>query len=234
MRIAELKTKIFGAEALRAMKEIYPYDVLSSLTGLSPQILSRYVTGHFLPNLERARTFIRIFREHVLKEAVLKNVEVRNNVVVNIRLLSNTRLLSQIAKAVASEFTGKEVKIVLTKETDGIPFATLVANEIKANLVIAKQSKEVGVEEFIEVRQIYPSGIYSYVYVPKDLISRGDRVLIVDDIIRSGSTIRALIEICHSVRADIVGVCAIVAIGNGVDRLTEEYGIPVNVIARLR
>lgn len=232
-RAPELRLRMHGAEALRAMKEVYSYDDLARITGLSPQVLSRYVSGRFLPSAERARLFLRLFKERVLSRLVLDSIEVRGGVVVNTSLLSNARLLSQVARVVASEFAGTGVTAVLTKETDGIPLATLVASYLEAKLVVAKEAKEVGVEEFVEVRQVYPSGMYTYIYVPKGLVARGDRVLIVDDVIRSGSTVRALAEVCRVARASVVGVYAILAVTGADERLSEELGVPVRVLARL-
>ncbi len=233
-KLDELKMRIYGAEVLRIMKNFYSYDVLSSLTGLSPQILSRYVTGHFLPSLDRAKNFVEVFKKRILKEALLRNIEVRDNVVVNIKLLSNARLLSQLAKVVAVEFMNLKVSVVLTKETDGIPLATFVAGELNARLVIAKQRKEVGVENFIEVKQVFPSGVYSYIYIPKELLPRGSNVLIVDDIIRSGSTVRALIEACNLMKAHVVGIYTILAIGEGIKRIEKDYKVPIKALLYLK
>ena len=57
--------------------------------------------------------------------------------------------------------------------------------------------------------------------------------MIVDDIIRSGSTVKALIRFCESVKADIAGVYAILSVGEGVDRIAREHGIRIETIVRI-
>lgn len=232
-RTIEFKARLYGVEALRTMKELYPYEFLARLTGLSPQILSRYVTGQFLPSLERAEMFINIFKNYTLKDAILKNIIVRGGVIDNVKLLSNTKLLSQISRLIAADNLEAEITKVLTKEADGIPLATLVARELSADLIIAKHKKELGVDDFLEVKQVYPSGTYSYIYVPKPLISKRDRILIVDDILRSGSTIEALLNLCGEAKAEVVGVSVILGLKRGLEMLKKKYRVRVDCIVEL-
>lgn len=48
-------------------------------------------------------------------------------------------------------------------------------------------------------------------YVPVDQIKKGDSVFIVDDIARSGKTLRALVGLCSKAGARIVGASVLVA-----------------------
>jgi len=50
-------------------------------------------------------------------------------------------------------------------------------------------------------------------YIPKGAIKRGDSVLIVDDIIRSGETQRALINLVTKSKAEVAGIFALIAVG---------------------
>ncbi|MCS7384808.1 MAG: hypothetical protein NDF53_03645, partial [archaeon GB-1867-097] len=130
MKQLELKIRLNGAEVLRTLKEIYSYQELSKLTKLSPQILLRYIKGQFLPSLERAELFTKIFKEKALKKAILRNIEIRENIIVNVKLLSNIRILNQIAKTIITEIYDKGITAIVTKETDGVPLATLIANKL--------------------------------------------------------------------------------------------------------
>lgn len=233
MKQLELKIRLNGAEVLRTLKEIYSYQELSKLTKLSPQILLRYIKGQFLPSLERAELFTKIFKEKALKKAILRNIEIRENIIVNVKLLSNIRILNQIAKTIITEIYDKGITAIVTKETDGVPLATLIANKLEAKLVVAKNRKEPGIKEFIEVKQVYSGGLYDYIYIPKNIIRREEKILIIDDIVRTGSTIRALVEACLKEKAKIIKIFTIISVGEGLNKIGEEYGIPVEALVKM-
>jgi adenine phosphoribosyltransferase len=103
----------------------------------------------------------------------------------------------------------------MTAAVDGIPMATLVANILNVDLVIAKKEKEVGVENFLE--EVYipkDSAVMMSFYIPKKAIKRGDSVLIVDDVIRSGETQRALINLVEKAKAEVAGIFSIIVVGD--------------------
>ncbi|RLF22608.1 MAG: adenine phosphoribosyltransferase [Thermoprotei archaeon] len=228
----ELKFRLRAIEVLRTLKEVYSYEELSGDLRLSPQALSRYVSGKVIPSLDRCREILELMSKR-LGNIILEYINVRENVVDVTSLLSNPRLLRAVAKVAATYFIDKGVTKVLTKEVNGIPIATLIADEIGALLVVARERKEVGVDKFIEVKHVYPSGTYTYIYVPKYLLKKGDRVLIADDLIRSGSTVRALANVCRLAECEIIGVFAIIGKHDGIRALESELKVPVIVIVKL-
>jgi adenine phosphoribosyltransferase len=91
----------------------------------------------------------------------------------------------------------------------------MVANALGVNLVIAKRSKEVGVKEFLEETYVLKdSGVTITLYVPKDAIKKRDSVLIVDDMIKTGETQAALVNLVRKAKAEISGVFSLIAIGD--------------------
>ncbi|MEM3554185.1 MAG: phosphoribosyltransferase family protein, partial [Candidatus Bathyarchaeia archaeon] len=110
---------------------------------------------------------------------------------------------------------GKRVTKVFTAAVDGIPLATMVANALGVNLVIAKRSKEVGVKEFLEETFVLrDSGVTITLYVPKEAIKKRDSVLIVDDMIKTGETQAALVNLVRKAKAEISGIFSLIAIGD--------------------
>ncbi|MEM2368527.1 MAG: phosphoribosyltransferase family protein, partial [Candidatus Bathyarchaeia archaeon] len=104
---------------------------------------------------------------------------------------------------------------VFTAAVDGIPLATMVANALGVNLVIAKRSKEVGVKEFLEETFVLrDSGVTITLYVPKEAIKKRDSVLIVDDMIKTGETQAALVNLVRKAKAEISGIFSLIAIGD--------------------
>ena len=113
------------------------------------------------------------------------------------------------------KFAGRRVTKVLTAAVDGIPCSTLVANLLEIDLLIAKDSKEVGIQEFIEETYI-PKGsaIRRSLFVPKNAIRKKDSVLIIDDVVRTGETVQSLVDMVRNQRADIAGIYVLVTVGD--------------------
>ncbi len=124
---------------------------------------------------------------------------------------------------------------VLTAAVDGIPLATMVANELGINLVIAKRNKEVGVTAFLEeTYALRDSGVTMTLYVPKNSIKRRDSVLVVDDMIKTGETQNALINLVRKARAELSGIFTLLAIGEDWNKgLNLPKGCPVEVVTKI-
>ena len=99
----------------------------------------------------------------------------------------------------------KSVTKILTPEAMGIPIATVVSLKTKIPLVIATRRKKGTLDE-IPVDYIcgYENGVLHINNIKKD-----DRVLIIDDLISTAGTIKALITGLSQIKAKIEDVGAI-------------------------
>ncbi|MDG7029999.1 MAG: hypothetical protein JRN38_07140 [Nitrososphaerota archaeon] len=225
-RVADVKTRISSVELLATLKKSYSYKELSAVLGLSAPILSRYVRGHVLPSAARSEKFIATFREKILRKMVMDAVKVTQDGSYDIsEVVNNIGLLRQIAKVVYSEFNVAAVNRVVTMEVDGIPLAAEVAGEFNVNLAVVRSEKELGVEEFVEQKAVYSPSSVKYLYLPRAAIRRGEHLLVVDDLVRSGTTIEALAGIAEKARAKIVGVFAIASLDQSMPRLKGRMGL---------
>lgn len=225
-RVADVKTRVSSVELLATLKKSYSYKDLSSVLDLSPPILSRYVRGHVLPSAARSEKFIATFREKLLKKMIFDEVKVSADGSYDISpVVSNVGLLRQIAKVVYSEFSLVSVDRVLTMEVDGVPLATEVAGEFNVSLVVARDERDLGVQEFLEQKAVYSPSTVKYLYLAKSAIRKGDHVLIVDDMVRSGTTIEALTVLVERMRAKIVGIFAIASVEQAMPRLKGRLGL---------
>jgi len=227
-KLDSLRLKLISVEVLRVLKKEFSYDELSPVFNLSPSLLSQYINGRILPSTERAREIINKFHETLLPKLLDRKLKLTNGVVDVSKIISDTQLLSLVASVVVEEFS--EVEKVLTVETDGIPLAVLIAEKIGVDIAIAKHRKEIGVRDFIEIKRVFPSGLYSYLYLPKNILKPGEKILVVDDIIRSGATISALLDACKIAKANPIGAFALVAMRSTVNKLTQLYKIPVKAL----
>jgi len=237
----ELKLRLMTIELLRTAKykRNITYRELASKTGLPVTVLSRYAKGHVLPNTARARQLWKI-----LSKIVGLKVEIRNRIKFdeqgyfdNTDIIGDYNILQQAANHALANFAGKRVTKVLTAAVDGIPLATMVANALGVNLVIAKRSKEVGVRAFLEETYVLgrDSGVTMTLYIPKDAIKRRDSVLIVDDMIKSGETQAALVNLVRKARAEISGVFSLISVGEEwKKKLKLSSDCPVEVVTYIK
>ena len=236
----ELKLRLMTIELLRTAKykRNITYRELSAKTGLPVTVLSRYAKGHVLPNTARAKQLWKVLSKFVGLENELRN-RIRFNedgYFDNTEIIGDFNILQQAANQALANFAGKRVTKVFTAAVDGIPLATMVANALGVNLVIAKRSKEVGVKEFLEETYVLrDSGVTMTLYVPKESIKKRDSVLIVDDMIKTGETQAALVNLVRKAKAEISGVFSLIAIGDEWrKRLKLSEECPIEVVTYIK
>jgi adenine/guanine phosphoribosyltransferase-like PRPP-binding protein len=235
-RVAEVKSRISSVELLSTLKKSYSYKELSSILGLSAPILSRYVRGHVLPSPSRSDKFVAVFRERLLKKMVTDHIRLTNEGVYDLtRVVLDVGLLKQIAKVVYSEFEPSRVEKVLTMEVDGVPLAVEIADEFNVGVAIAKSERDLAAEEFYEQRMIYSPDSVRYLYIPKTSLKKGEHVLIVDDLIRSGVTLDALVSLAEKARARPVGIFTIASLEQSLPKLKERLRLncPIEALVTL-
>lgn len=234
----DLKLRLMTIELLRTAKKQYTYRELSAKTDLPVTVLSRYAKGHVLPNAARAKQLWNILTKLVGLETELHRI-IRFNedgYFDNTWIVGDFNILKQAAHHALATFAGKRVTMVLTAAVDGIPLATMVANSLGVNLAIAKRNKEVGVPAFLEETYVLrDSGVTMTLYLPKNAIKRRDSVLVVDDMIKTGETQVALVNLVNKAKAEVSGIYALIAIGDEWQkRIKLPKGCSVQVVTRVK
>ena len=235
-QLKSVQEKLRLVRILRLLKKSHTYEELSKITGLPITVLNRYVRGKVLPSTERTRELLELLRPYVnIEDEVRKRIKFdERGFFDNMPVLSDTALMSIIAEEVAGRYMDVNVDKVLTAATDGIPLAVHVARELNVDVVYAKKKKEVGVEKFYEVSYVpSASGSVTTLYLPHWALRKGEKVLIIDDVIRSGETQKALLEMCRQAGAKPVGMFFLVSVGDVIEHLKDEYSIPVESLIKL-
>lgn len=233
-RILDLKYKLMTIELLNLAKNYYTYRELAQIIGLPETVLSRYVKGHVLPTIDRAQSINKTLQKVLRLESELQQ-RIRFDELGyfdNTGIISDTLLMERAVQNAINKFAGKRVTKILTAAVDGIPLATLLAHRLGVGLVLAKKTREVGVREFIE--EVYipaKTAMMMSLYVPRDALKKGDCILIVDDIIDSGETQRALIRIAQKAKSEVTGIYALISIGHEwKSKIEQVANVPVEVV----
>jgi purine operon repressor len=237
----DLKLRLMTIELLRTAKykRNITYRELATKTGLPVTVLSRYAKGHVLPNTARAKQLWRVLTKLVGLEPELRS-RIKfdeDGYFDNTEIIGDFNILQQAANHALANFAGKRVTKVLSAAVDGIPLATMVANSLGVNLVVAKRNKEVGVKAFLEETYILgrDSGVTMTLYIPKETIKKRDSVLIVDDMIKTGDTQAALVNLVRKAKAEISGVFSLVAVGEDwKKKLKPSNDCPIEVITYVK
>jgi adenine phosphoribosyltransferase len=215
------------------------YRELASKTGLPVTVLSRYAKGHVLPNTARARQLWKVLTKLVgLENELRSRIKFdEDGYFDNTEIVGDFNVLQQAANYALANFAGKRVTKVLSAAVDGIPLATMVANALGINLVVAKRNKEVGVKAFLEETYVLgkDSGVTMTLYIPREAIKKRDSVLIVDDMIKTGETQAALVDLARKAKAEISGVFTLIAVGEEwKKRLKPTSDCPIEVITYVK
>jgi purine operon repressor len=207
-------------ELLKTAKKHYTYRELANRTKLPVTVLSRYVKGHVLPSSSRARRLWQTLEKIVgLEEELRKRIKFDDHGYFdNTSIISDIALLQQAAQYIFYRFAGRRITKVLTAAVDGIPLATIISEALGVSLIIAKNS-----------------AMIMSLYIPRGIIRRGDSVLIVDDVVKSGETHRALVNLVTKCRAEAAGIFALVAIGDAwKEKVNSTADFPVEMVLTIK
>ncbi len=232
-RVETARLQLSAVSVLRALKAARTYDELAAETGLSAGDLNRYVNGHVLPGAGRAREVVDGFGREAVAAALAERIRVDDEGYVDTTAAVFDAPFLDLAAPVAAETTDVgRPDAVLTAATDGITFGAALARHLGARCAYAKKTKETAVEEFVEARGRLASGIELTYYLPARALSAGDAVLVADDLVRSGETQALLLDAAASAGAEVVGVLALIAVGDeGLERARERVDAPVEALS---
>lgn len=225
-----LKLRLNAIELLGLLKKKYDYKTLSEMLELPPSVLSRYVKGRVLPNKSRSERIISLFSEKILTEMIKSKITRTEEGFYDLyEVVKDIGLQKLIGKVAFNEFSYVTVNKLLTVAADGIPIAVEIANEFNVELIIAKQRRDLSVRDSLEEKIIRTPPIIEYLYIPRRAIKRGENVLIVDDLIRSGKTVVTLARLTERAGGNIVGVFSIAMIEGMAEKLREELGMTCQI-----
>ncbi len=223
-KLEDTYLKIAAVNVLRALKENLTYRELTKETGIPIVSLNRYINGLSLPRKEVARKIVEKYQSKKIVEIVMeKSRWMKEAFYSTHELITSPSVLTLIAREVKKMFPINNVTKILTAASDGIPLALKIAEAFGCNFAFAKRMKEVGFKSYYVSERVSESiPVISPLYLPKKLLGRKDRVLLVDDVIRTGTTQIALKNIVLQARARLIGCFSIFATKKSIERLSNE------------
>jgi adenine phosphoribosyltransferase len=136
-------------------------------------------------------------------------------------LLKQGRRFEQTIHALVDPYQGKQIDLVLGIEARGFIFAPSVAYALKAGFVpVRKPGKLPAAKLQVNYELEYGTDCLE---IHQDAVQPGQRVLIVDDLIATGGTAKAVAEMVETMDAIVVGLAFVVELSflHGRDKLTK-------------
>lgn len=139
-------------------------------------------------------------------------------------------LMDACGQEFARLFAGVGATRVLTAEISGIAPAVMAARYLNLPVVYARKSKPITMPNtvYLTVAPSHTKGHMVELIVSPEYLPRGEKVLIIDDFLASGSTIQGLVRLVQAAGADLVGIGTLVekSFEGGRDLLAP-LGVPV-------
>jgi purine operon repressor len=139
-------------------------------------------------------------------------------------LLYDPYFMKDVGEIFAEMFSYSGIDYVLTVETKGIPLAMMTANGLNCPLVVARNENRVTEGATISINYVSGStGQIQTMYVSKNAIKTGSKVLIIDDFMRAGGTVLGLIDLVHELGSTVEGVGVLLETSEPAVKMVSDY-----------
>ncbi|MGD0057759.1 MAG: hypoxanthine/guanine phosphoribosyltransferase [Methanomassiliicoccales archaeon] len=119
--------------------------------------------------------------------------------------------------------------LLVAPEAMGIPLVVPLSLQLGIPFTVVRK-RRYGLSEEVSINQV--TG-YSEREMFINGIREGDRIVIVDDIVSTGGTLRAVVMALRSMRVELVDVIVAIEKGGGKAKLENELGVRVKTLVRI-
>ena len=152
---------------------------------------------------EKIRKEGKVFPGHILKVGSFLNHQL------------DTAFLMEVGKEIADLYKDETIDKIVTIETSGVAVAFAAAVALNVPVVYAKKHKSSNLPP-----DLYSAIVHSFthntdytVYISKDFLHEGEKVLIVDDFLAVGNALNGLMDMVNQANAETVGIATAIEKG---------------------
>jgi adenine phosphoribosyltransferase len=138
-------------------------------------------------------------------------------------------LLDEVVDEIMQVVDTAAIERIVTIEAMGIPVATALSLATDKPLSVVRK-RRYGLPGEVEVGQ--RTG-YSKGALFVNGLEKGDKVLVVDDVISTGGTLAPLLVALREMRVDVRDIVVIVEKGDGRAKVEKDHGVRVKTLARI-
>jgi adenine phosphoribosyltransferase len=123
-------------------------------------------------------------------------------------LLKNGRAFRAVLNELAARYRGKRIEKIIGIESRGFILGGPLADRIGAGFVPVRKPGKLPADSFeVKYNLEYGSNLLA---IHRDAVQKGERVLIVDDLLATGGTAAATVHLLRQLGAEIVGIAFLV------------------------
>ncbi len=140
-------------------------------------------------------------------------------------ILKDKQIFRGIIKRLADHYKGKKIDLVVSNEARGFIIGAPLAYELGVGFVpIRKKGKLPSKCVSLTYKKEYECDT---IEIHEDAVEKGQRVLIVDDLLATGGTVLGNVELIEKLGGEIVGIAFLVELGylNGRKALGDKYEV---------
>lgn len=145
-------------------------------------------------------------------------------------------LIMRCGEEIARRFRADNVTRILTAEVSGIAPAFAAAAALGIPMVYARKVKPVTMygPVYLETAPSHTKGMEVNLLVAAEFMPAGERVLVIDDFLASGRTLKGLIRMVKSAKCTLVGVaCVVEKIFEGGRAALEPFGVRIETLVTI-
>ncbi len=176
-----------------------------------------------------------------LKDRILREGKNLGNGILKVDGFINHQVDPELMNACGQELARRFQSIgatkVLTAEISGIAPAVTTALHLGVPVVYARKHKPITMPDqvFLTLTPSHTKGRIVELIVSPEYLAGGERVLIIDDFLATGSTILGLVRLAQTAGAIIVGVGALVEkTFEGGRQALQPLGVKIEALARIK
>lgn len=125
-------------------------------------------------------------------------------------LLEDKKALKDTIDQLVKKFKNKKIDKVVGIDARGFILAGILADRLKAGMVMVRKKGKLPYKtEYQEFDLEYGKGILE---IHKDSIKKGEKVLLVDDVLATGGTMLATAKLVEKLKGKIVGIAFLITL----------------------
>lgn len=136
-------------------------------------------------------------------------------------LLKNKKAFKQGVDALAAKFKNKKIDVVVAVEARGFILGGAIAHKLGAGFIpVRKKGKLPAAADSVTYDLEYGTDTLE---MHHDAINPGDKVLIVDDLLATGGTVKAVTDLVKQMQGRIVGIAFLIELTDlkGIEKLKD-------------
>ena len=143
--------------------------------------------------------------------------------------LVEPKLLKEISKCIADNIDLSKIDKIVAVESMGIHIATALSLQTGVPFLVIRK-REYGLEG---EKKVYQKTGYGSANLYINNINEGDNILLIDDVISTGGTLKALINSLNDININIGNVVAVIEKGEGRKVVEEELNISIMTLVKM-